>query len=456
MNQPEIRYCKTSDGVNIAYWTMGEGPALFYMPFSPVFSHIQMEWQIPEMRAWYEALAERVTLVRYDCRGMGLSDRAVPELSLDALVRDLEAVVSDLKLDRVALFGHANSAPAAITYAADNPAGVSNLIIWSTAATGGGLPAGSVRTVRVLADKDWKLFTETWAHAAFGWAGGDRARRFAELRRESTSSDVTLAMWSAFDEIDVTDLLDQVTVPTLVMHRRKNPIISIDGIRSLAAGIKDARLVLFEGGEGVPFLGDVDAVLQTIDEFLGLEVPASPTPPADAPLPQGTAIILFADIANSTGLTEELGDAAFREKARALDTALRDAISAAGGTAIEGKLLGDGVLATFNAAREAIACAQACHEAGRGVDLTLHVGIHAGDVIREDAPDGRANVFGGAVNVAARISDASEAGETLVSGTVRDLARTSAGVSFEDKGERDLKGVSDAVRVFAVTHPSAP
>ena len=382
---------------------------------------------------------------------MGLSDRAIPELSLDALVRDLEAVVSGLNLERVALFGHANSAPAAITYAVDNPAGVSNLIIWSTAAIGGGAPVASVRTARVLADKDWKLFTETWAHAAFGWSGGDQARRFAELRRESTSSDVTLAMWRAFDEIDVTDLLDQVTVPTLVMHRRKNPNISLDEIKGLAAGINDARLVLFEGGEGVPFLGDVDAVLQTMDEFLGLEVPASPSPRADELLLSGTSIILFADIANSTGLTEELGDAAFREKARSLDSALRDAIRSAGGTAIEGKLLGDGVLATFGAAREAIACARACHLAGSHVGLKLHVGIHAGDVIREEG-----NVFGGAVNVAARISDASEAGETLVSGTVRDLARTSAGVAFEDRGERELKGVSDAVRVWAVVHPSAP
>ena len=87
---------------------------------------------------------------------------------------------------------------------------------------------------------------------------------------------------------------------------------------------------------------------------------------------------------------------------------------------------------------------------GSHTGLPLHVGIHAGDVIREDAPDGRANVFGGAVNVAARISDASEAGETLVSTTVRELARTSAGVEFEDRGERHLKGVSEPVRVWAV------
>ena len=155
------------------------------------------------------------------------------------------------------------------------------------------------------------------------------------------------------------------------------------------------------------------------------------------------------DRVSATGRTDGLGDAACRGRARGVDAARRDAIRSAGGTASEGKLLGDGVLATFGAAREAIACAQACHAAGEGVDLKLHVGIHAGDVIREEG-----NVFGGAVNVAARISDASEAGETLVSGTVRELARTSAGVSFEDRGERDLKGVSDAVRVWAVAHPS--
>jgi adenylate cyclase len=128
-----------------------------------------------------------------------------------------------------------------------------------------------------------------------------------------------------------------------------------------------------------------------------------------------------------------------------VDEALRKAIAANGGTAIEGKLLGDGVLAVFGAAREAIACAQALHEAGRHAGLPLHVGIHAGEVIREEG-----NVYGGAVNIAARISGEAAAGETLVSGTVRDLARTSAGVSFEDRGERELKGVGEPVRVFAV------
>jgi class 3 adenylate cyclase len=169
--------------------------------------------------------------------------------------------------------------------------------------------------------------------------------------------------------------------------------------------------------------------------------------------PSGTAIILFADIANSTAITEDLGDAAFRDKARDLDEALRRAIASNGGTAIDGKLLGDGVLATFGAAHEAIACAAAIHDAGTQAELAFHVGIHAGDVIREDG-----NIHGGAVNIASRVANEAAAGETLVSATVRELARTSAGVSFEDRGERELKGVGERelkgvgepVRVFAV------
>ena len=148
-----------------------------------------------------------------------------------------------------------------------------------------------------------------------------------------------------------------------------------------------------------------EAAMRIIEAFLD-EGAESKT---DAELPSGTAIILFADIADSTGLTERLGDSAFRDKARGLDGTLRTVIREHSGTPVEGKLLGDGVLAVFTSARQAIECALRCGKAGEAA-----------------------------------------AGETLVSGTVRDLARTSAGVSFEDRGERELKGVGDPVRMFAV------
>jgi class 3 adenylate cyclase len=158
-----------------------------------------------------------------------------------------------------------------------------------------------------------------------------------------------------------------------------------------------------------------------------------------------TAVILFSDIADSTGMTERLGDGAFRDASRALDERLREAIRGAGGTPIDGKLLGDGVMAVFASAREAIDAALRCSDVSAHSELPLHLGIHAGDVIRE-----LDNVYGGAVNIASRICGLSEPGEILVSDVVRGMARTSTGVTFQDRGEQEMKGVGDPVRVYAV------
>jgi class 3 adenylate cyclase len=164
------------------------------------------------------------------------------------------------------------------------------------------------------------------------------------------------------------------------------------------------------------------------------------------------AVILFTDIADSTALTERMGDAAFRAASRALDESVRAAMRECGGAPVEGKVLGDGVMGVFTSAAQAIDAARRClaltgpsniqHPTS---NIQIHIGLHAGDVIRE-----KDNVYGGAVNIASRICGLCEPGEILVSATIRDLARTSAGVTFEDRGEHALKGVADVVRVFAV------
>ncbi len=156
-------------------------------------------------------------------------------------------------------------------------------------------------------------------------------------------------------------------------------------------------------------------------------------------------VVLFADIVNSTGLTEEWGDAVFRQRSGELDRTLRAVIERANGRVVEGKTLGDGVLATFLSANDALAAARQCATQATTPVCRCISACMPGDVIRESG-----NVFGGTVNVAARVSALSGPGEVLVSHTVRDLARTSSNVTFEDRGEHELKGVSDAVRVFAV------
>jgi class 3 adenylate cyclase len=202
-----------------------------------------------------------------------------------------------------------------------------------------------------------------------------------------------------------------------------------------AAGIPGARLVLIDDVAFASFP-------ELVEEFVSS---TEPTEHPSSDRSSGMTAILFADIADSTALTERLGDTAFRAKARELDGTLRAVIREHAGTPIEGKLLGDGVLAVFTSARQAIEAALACAQAGAEASLPLHLGLHAGDVIREDN-----NVYGGAVNIASRISGLSAPGEVLVSDIVRGLARTSAGVQFEDRGGQTLKGVEEAVRVWAV------
>jgi class 3 adenylate cyclase/pimeloyl-ACP methyl ester carboxylesterase len=445
---PRIQYAKTSDGVNVAYWSIGEGPALISVGDAP-WSHIRLEWHIPELRSWYEHLARGRTLIRYDQRGGGLSDRHVEEFSLDAFTLDLDAVVDRLGHKKVALLGIVDSGPVAIAYAARNPDRVSHLILWCSYAKGREYSdLAQMSAVRALMDRDWTLYTETLAHATLGWAAGEPVRRSAELMREGWTPDTLNAIYAAVREYDVTSYLPRLSVPSLVIHRRGVDWFPEDAARYLASHIPAARLVILDGSSLVPCLSDWHSALEVIEDFL--EEGDASQGGANPPLASGTAIILFADIVDSTALTERLGDAAFREKARDLGSSVRVQIKELGGTPIEGPTLGDGILATFSSARQAIEGALACARAGDKAGLPLHLGVHAGDVSREKDPDGRDNVYGGAVNIASRISGLSAPGEVLVSDIVRGLARTSAGVAFEDRGEQALKGVGEPVRVWAV------
>jgi class 3 adenylate cyclase/pimeloyl-ACP methyl ester carboxylesterase len=449
--EPRIQYARTSDGVSIAYWSLGEGEPLVYMP-NIIWSHAQREWQFPEIRRWYEALVEGRTLVRFDARGTGLSQRTVEDYSLGALELDLQAVVDELGLERFAIFASINAVQVAVAYAAHNPERVSHLIIFSYAPNADieNSRYASLLALQQVMERDWETYTETRAGIEFGWTEGDLAHRYAGFLRECITPHMATRAYGAVGGFDMSPLLHNVAAPTLILHRQQLYFWGVEASQELAAQIPGANLALLEGTSTAPFYGDSESVLAAIDGFIGHDSQPKVIAGRDisgttSPPETGTAIILFLDVAGSTELTTKLGDAAYREKERALDESLRAAIREVGGLPVEGKVLGDGVMATFASAKDAIDAGLTCQSLGASAELPLHAGIHAGDVLREDN-----NVHGGAVQVAARIADASAAGEVLVSDIVRGLARTSAGVSFEDHGERELKGVSEPVRVFAV------
>jgi class 3 adenylate cyclase len=437
--QPHIQYAQRPDGARTAYATMGSGPLLVVPPGG--ITHI--EWYLGDteaQRRFCQRLAQQRTLVLYDRHGCGLSDRRRTDFTPEDDLLDLETVIEVVGGPPVDLLGISWGGTPALGYAATHPENVRRLVLYGTFADGRQSERTQARrdALRTLRRADPEAYIR--AEAARFFPSGTDPETFQSLVRMLRNS-TTVEMAEQLEQVvfNNQDVLSQITTPALVLHRRGDLVCLFAWGQYLARRLPNAQFVPLEGDAHYPWVDDAESVLRPMIEFLTGEPRAAA---ADVP---GTATILFADIADSTALTERLGDAAFRDRARELDAALRTLIRDANGTAVEGKLLGDGVLATFGAARDAIACARACHGAARRVDLALHAGIHAGDVIREDG-----NVFGGAVNVASRVAGEAGAGETLVSQTVRDLARTSAGVTFDDRGERDLKGVGDPVRLYGV------
>jgi len=453
--ETRIQYATTSDGASIAHAVFGAGPPIVCVGSAFGDLTVYSSGLQPLQQATDTLVGLGWRVIRYDGRGMGSSERGDAEFSLDERLRDLEAVIERTGVDGFALQGSLQGGQVAIAYAVKHPDRVSRLVLITTYEKGADyyqlLPAWRIiEGARTMAEEDWEYYTLALANALTGFSDSDRANRWAAAFRAGMSAGAYLSFRDASQKIDVTDLLPLLNVPTLVLHVPPNPVSNIDRLRVLASRIPNARLVTTE--DAVPV---IDAFLREDQELATRSPAARPEPKpalsqAEREWPSGTAIILFIDIVDSTALTERLGDAAFRAKARELGGSLRALIRECGGAPVEGPTLGDGVLAVFTSAREAIQAALRCSDEGSHSGLPLHVGLHAGDVTREKDPDGRANVYGGAVNIAARIAGLSAPGEVLVSDTVRGLARTSAGVRFEDRGEQSLKGVGEQMRVWAV------
>jgi len=445
--EPRIQYAKTTDGVSIAFWTLGDGMPLVYLPDIPQ-GHIQAEWQIPECRRWYERLGQKRKVVRFDCRGSGLSDREVSDFALDALLLDLQAVVGRLSLERFALLGCLQMGPVAIAYAARNPERVSHLVLWCSYARASDLyTSPRLRALRELLEKDWELYTETMAHIVFGFSEGEPAHRAAALYRESVTPEALRRAVGTFREFDVTALLPQVKAPTLVLHRSQVRLLDMNVARQLASHIPDARLLLQQGDILSPWLGDMDAVVKAIDEFLG-EGEEAAVAPAEAAAPGGLCTVLFTDVKGSIALTQRLGDAGAREVLREHERITREALRAHGGSEV--KALGDGFMAAFSSATRALECAIAmqrafaAHNQSADVPIRVRVGLNAGEPIAEAA-----DLFGTAVNLAARIAAQAPGGEILASDVVRQLV-AGKGFLFADRGGVALRGFEDPVRLYEV------
>ena len=437
--EQQIAFCTTSDGVSIAYATVGEGAPLVYVTGWP--GHLGLEWEKPVSRGFLEDLAEGVTLIRYDMRGGGLSDHDVPDLSLDAWVKDLEAVIQKLQLDQFTLLALGLLAgPIAIICAAAHREQVSKLILSSAYLRGSELAtpergqaiadyvaiSGMPSSVSGLDAKDLKKLQDA-----------------VEINRESGSTAVQGAVARAMLAADVSELAGRLVMPTLVMHGRHDETVRFSLGRALAAQLPNARFVSFEGSIGVAWRQQ-QAIVEEIRRFLGVETVSRPRP-VDGSL----VTILFTDMEGSTALTQRLGDAQAQEVRRAHNYIVRSALSANGGSEI--KHTGDGIMASFPSASSALDCAIAIQ---RGVaahveehpdsPLALYIGLNAGEPIAEER-----DLFGTSVDLTKRICDHAKPGQILASNVVRELA-AGKGFLFADIGEVIPKGFEEPVRLYEV------
>ncbi len=456
MEQPHIQYAKTSDGVNIAFWSIGEGLPVIMTAAIP-WGNLESEWRYPAFRSWYENNARGRRLIRYDNRGSGLSDRNVARMDRESFELDILAVANRLELDTFALVGVSPGAPVAIGLAARNPGRVSHLILWCPVWRPADWATPQQAAMRGLLSTDWALFTETTSHAVVaGWGSSDEARQYAALMRDAIDPHILIEAGILDWRYDLASLLPEILCPTLVLQRREATTPTLDSARQLAASIPDCQLVVLEGGALLPWVGDSGAVTRAISDFLGIEEDLT-TARQDPGQPVGAVhTILFTDVEGSTALTQRLGDAAAREVLREHERITREALRAHGGSEV--KTMGDGFMASFGSATKALECAIAIQRAIEGTRqaeigdreaIRVRIGLNAGEPIAEDDPDGRGDLHGTAVITAARIAALASGGEILVSNVVRELV-AGKGFLFSDRGDHALKGFEDPVRVYEV------
>jgi class 3 adenylate cyclase len=439
---PETRYAKSGD-VNIAYQVVGDGPFdLVYVP--PFISNLELQWEDPDERRYFERLASFSRLIMFDKRGTGLSDR-VEVATLEERMDDLRAVMDAAGSRRAAVFGSSEGGVLSILFTTTHPERVSAIALYGAyprVAWAQDYPDGM--SEELLADGERNL-EMNWGR---GQEGGlplyalspDRAddpairKVHGRWERLSASPGAALAIMRMIRDIDVRHLLPAIRVPTLVVYRTAD-IMHAAGSRYLGAHIPGAKVVELPGNEYFPYLGDQDAILDEVEEFL---TGVRPTHVPDRAL----ATVLFTDIVSSTQRAAALGDDSWTRTLDSHDAMVAREVERHRGRRI--KTTGDGMLATFDGPARGVRCAQAICAGVRSLGIEVRAGLHTGEI------ELRGTDIGGiAVHIGQRVSALAGPGEVLVSSTVKDLVAGS-GITFVHRGSHVLKGIPDEWRIFAV------
>jgi pimeloyl-ACP methyl ester carboxylesterase/class 3 adenylate cyclase len=439
--RPEIRYA-TSGDASIAYHVFGNGPPDIVVAPGAI-SHLEVEWEYPRYRRFYERLATFARVMRFDKRGTGLSDRFSDERlpTLEERAEDIRAVMDAVASERATILGSSDGGAMACLFAAAHPDRTAKLILYATQAV----------SRRSMTDAEIAAAVE---RARGEWGSEAQARRYLAVFAPSVADDPEWISWESRvtrsgatpgsyaallrigRDLDVRPILPAIHVPTLVLHRLEDRVVDVAEGRLLAAEIPEAQLVELPGVDHYHWIGDQDALIDEIEEFVtGVRDPEERN--------RVLATIVFTDIVDSTARAIELGDRSWRELLERHHAAIRRELSRFNGRELD--TAGDGFLSAFDGPARAVRFARRAQESVGELGIEIRAGIHTGEC--EVHGDKLAGV---AIHVGARIAGLAGPGEVIVSSTVRDLVAGS-GLTFEDRGERELRGLPDRWRVFAVT-----
>lgn len=441
MIEPRTEYAR-SGHVHIAYQVVGQAPLdLVYVP--GWVSHVELAWEEPTLARFLRRLASFSRLIVFDKRGTGLSDRVQDNKlpTLEERMDDLRAVMDAVGSERAALFGVSEGGNLCALFAATYPERTMALTMFGTFAKRIWSPDYPWAPTPEKRQREYELVEREWgnlmdlAHYVPSKVGDEAfARRLATYLRRAASPGAAVALLRMNTQIDIRHVLPTIHVPTLVTHRTGDRDVNVEEGRWLAARIQGARFVELPGADHFPWVGDQDAILDEVQEFL---TGVRPSPEFDRAL----ATVLFTDIVGATDLAARLGDRAWRDLLEQHHVLVRRELARFRGREVD--TAGDGFLATFDGPARAIRCACGVRDAVHQLGIEIRAGLHTGEIEL-----GGDKIGGIAVHIGARVAAVARASEVLVSSTVKDLVAGSS-IRFADRGIHVLKGIPGEWHLFA-------
>ena len=453
MELPEVHFADAS-GVSIAWTQFGRGPDVLSLP--PLVSNVELVWEHEYYRRFLEHLGRHVRLTAFDKRGVGLSDRFAEAPTLEERAEDILAVLDAAGLATVVLTGASEGGLIAQLFTALHPERVERLVLINSHPGATGFVAvhtAADGSLEPLAEKLLKFqrVRDSWGQDAqfmVDWFcpshSGDAAfvRWLGRLQRQSmTAAELERQLWS-LQPLDAVQHLGDIAVPTLIMHGSDDRVIPVAAAHYLGDRIPGSTVVELPTEDHFAFTGP--GWRDLVDTLIEFVIGSRPTRSAQ----RLVQALVFTDIVNSTSSTAAAGDEAWHRLLDSHDRIAWETIDRHDGTIV--KSTGDGLLARFDSPTSALAFATEFLEALHAIGLRIRCGIHTGEIELRDNGD----ITGHAVNLAARIEQASDDGAIFVSSTVCDLM-LGGDVRFEDQGEHALKGFERPWRLFSIAAPSA-